>query len=290
MRGGSQAQVNALVQLAVERLIDAGVENPRLDAELLMASAAGITRERLFADSTVASDATRERYAVLVGLRAARLPLAYITSRREFYSLELEVSREVLIPRPETETLVSAALDYLGSCCASRIIDLGTGSGAIALAIAAHAPLVKIVATDVSGDALAVAARNAARLGLSERVELRRADCWMTTDGGDSLDRFDLIVANPPYVPDAEIASLAPEIRQFEPRVALAGGADGLVLYRRIADQARNHLMDEGILMVEVGHDQAGDVAKIFRDSGLGGTTVVNDLAGIPRVVQARSL
>ncbi len=271
------------------RLNAAGVEDSRLDAELLMAFAAGVTRERLIATTIAIDDGLRERYARLIDKRVARMPLAYIVGRREFYSIDLEVTPEVLIPRPETETLVTTALTFIKERKALRVIDLGTGSGAIALAIAAVERNTQIVATDVSAAAIAVAARNAIRVGVAARVEFRRADCWTVIDSGEAIGRFDLIVSNPPYVRDAEIASLAPEIRDYEPRAALAGGPDGLDLYRRIALDATIHLTPGGSLMVEVGEGQATEVATIFRAAGLGEIiTVVNDLAGIPRVVVAR--
>jgi release factor glutamine methyltransferase len=304
----SAAQLKVLVQHATERLCAAGIDHPRLDAELLMAFAAGATRERLLADTIVVNDALRKRYAALIDLRAARMPLAYIVGRREFYSLELEVSPEVLIPRPETETVVTAALALIAERSTThvptstmpmsqvpipqvhmlQVLDLGTGSGAIALAIAANAPHVHIVATDVSADALVIAVRNAARLGFATRVEFRRADCWTIGDGGEPLGRFDLIVANPPYIRESEIAWLPPEIRDFEPRAALAAGSDGLDFYRRIAGDARSHLAPGGALIVEVGQGQATEVARIFHAVGLGEIAVINDLAGIQRVVQAR--
>lgn len=285
----SAAQLKDLVAKAIERLRTAGVEDPRLDAELLLAFAAGITRERLLAESTVIDDALRERYAALVDSRAARMPLAYIVGRREFYSLDLEVSPEVLIPRPETETVVTAALSFIAGRPAARVLDLCTGSSAIALAIAVNAQRTQIVGTDISDDALAIAARNAARLDLATRVKFRRADCWTVMDGGDPLGRFDLIVANPPYIRDDEMAALAPEIRNYEPHVALAGGFDGLAFYRRIAADARNHLTQDGTLMVEVGQGQAAEVGAIFRACGCGEIALFNDLAGISRVIVARS-
>jgi release factor glutamine methyltransferase len=283
------AQLKVLVGNAIERLGSAGIGEARLEAELLMAFAAGVTRERLLADMVVVDDTMCERFAKLVDLRAARMPLAYVLGRREFYSLEVQVSHEVLIPRPETETLVAAALTYIGGCADARVIDLGTGSGAIAIAIGAKAPHVHVVATDISPGALAIAARNAGRLGVAARVEFRQADCWTAIDDGEPLGRFDLIVANPPYIREDEIASLAPEIRDYEPYVALAGGADGLTFYRRIAADAKNHLTADGSLMVEVGQGQADDVAAIFRAAGLGEIDVLNDLAGIARVVKARA-
>ena len=282
------AQIKHLVRDAAKRLLAAGIDSPRLDAELLFACAAGVTREDLFAASIVSDDALRERYAALVELRASRMPLAYIVGRREFYSLEIEVSPEVLIPRPETETLVAAALELLASRPAAAVIDIGTGSGAIALAIAANAPRTRVVATDISAGALEIAARNAVGLGLASRLEFRRADCWQGLDDGEPLGRFDLVVANPPYIREAEIDSLAPEIREFEPRQALAGGPDGLDLYRRIAADAPRHLARQGVMIVEVGEGQAGDVAAIFSAAGFGEIAILKDLAGISRVVQAR--
>jgi release factor glutamine methyltransferase len=168
------------------------------------------------------------------------------------------------------------------------VIDLGTGSGAIALAIATNASRTRIVATDVSAGALAVAARNTARLGLTGRVEFRRADCWEAIDAGDPLGRFDLIVANPPYIRETEIASLPPEIRDFEPRLALAGGTDGLSFYRRMAFETSRRLTPGGGLIVEAGQGQAPDVAAIFRGAGLGEIALLDDLAGIQRVIVAR--
>ena len=282
-------QVKVLLEDASGRLCAAGVDAPRLDAELLLAFAVGITREALFATSIILDDPLRGRYFGLVGLRAARMPLAYIVGRREFYSLALEVSPEVLIPRPETELLVAAALEVIASRPTATVLDLATGSGAVALAIAANAPRVQVIATDVSAPALAIAARNAARHALEPRVEFRLADCWEVLDGGVALGRFDLIVANPPYVRNDEIASLAPEIRAFEPRLALAGGPDGLDFYRRISAAARPHLAPDGAIIVEVGEGQAGDVATFFRARGFDNIALLRDFANIQRVIRAHA-
>jgi release factor glutamine methyltransferase len=281
-------QLNLLLEYATKRLSTAGVDSARLDAELLLAHAANITREQIFSESIRVNEALRERFEELVGLRVSRMPLAYIVGRREFYSLQFNLSLEVLIPRPETEAVVEAALDSLSLRSAAKVLDLGTGSGAIGLAIAANSLNIELTATDVSIKALELARRNSIRLGLDARVEFRLADCWEILDKGNLLGRYDLIVANPPYIPDAEIASLAPEIRSYEPRLALAGGPDGLNFYRRIAVGAGDHLTHGGAIIVEVGEDQAKEVAAIFRASALDDIAILNDLAGIQRVVVAR--
>ncbi len=281
-------QLNLLLKDMADRLSAAGVDAPRLDAELLLAFAANVTREGLYTKSIAVDEILRKRGKTLVDLRASRMPLAYITGRREFYSLEFEVSPEVLIPRPETETLVGAALEALTARPAANVIDLGTGSGAIALAIAVNAPHARVTATDISVKALEIAKQNARRLGIDERVDFRRTDCWDILDAGGALERYDLIVSNPPYIREGEINSLAPEVRDFEPRIALAGGVDGLDFYRRIAAGAAEHLAAEAVAIVEVGAGQADDVAAIFRAAGFSDIAIVDDLAGIPRVVKAR--
>jgi release factor glutamine methyltransferase len=286
---GAALKLQGSLEDASVLLRAAGVDNPRLDAELLLAFAAGVTREALFGTLIVIDDALCECYASLVSRRAARMPLAYIVGHREFYSLELEVSPEVLIPRPETEVLVAAALEVLASRPAASVLDLATGSGAIAIAIAANAPHVRVTATDVSAQALAIAARNATRHALDMRIEFRLADCWEVLDGGDALGRSDLIVANPPYVRNDEIASLAPEIRAFEPRLALAGGSDGLDFYRRISAGAGRHLAPDGTIIVEVGEGQAGDVATFFRARGFDNIALLKDFANIQRVIRVHA-
>ena len=283
-------QLNLLLKDMADRLSAAGVDAPRLDAELILAFAGNVTRESLYTKSIAVDEDLQKRGKALVDLRASRMPLAYIIGRREFYSLEFKVSPEVLIPRPETETLVSAALEALTARPAANVIDLGTGSGAIALAIAVNEPHARMTATDISVQALEIAKQNARRLGVGARVDFRRADCWDILDDSGALARYDLIVANPPYIREDEIDSLAPEVRDFEPRIALAGGTDGLDFYRRIASGARDHLTAEGVAIVEVGAGQANDVATIFRTAGFRDIAIVNDLAGIPRVVKARRI
>jgi release factor glutamine methyltransferase len=274
-----------LIDDAAATLAGAGVENPRFDAELLMAQAAGVSRAALLANFVTADDCIEMRYAELIRRRAAREPAAYILGHREFYSLEFEVSPAVLIPRPETETLVETAIKFIAAFQNCRVLDLGTGSGAIALAIAANAPAARVVATDVSATALEVAHRNTRRLGLDARVELRRADCFKVIDGGSPLGRFDLIVSNPPYVREGDLADLQPEIGCYEPHIALAGGADGPEFYRRITHDAPGCLAPGGALMVEIGAGEAPAVAALFRAAGLARVRLMNDLGGNPRVI-----
>jgi len=274
-----------MLQAGEQALRKAGVASPRLDAELLLAAAAGMTRAELLAGGNPDPQATR--FARLIERRAAREPIAYILRRKEFYSIDLEVGPAVLIPRPETETLVEVALEVLRESGGTLVIDVGTGSGAIGLAIAAKEPRAQVVATDLSADALAVARRNAERLGMAGRVETRHADFFSVLDGGSPLRRFDLIVSNPPYIADSEISGLQPEVSRYEPRVALAGGPDGMDFYRVMAREAPAHLAVRGHLVVETGAGQAAAVAAIFRAAGFAAVSTRNDLAGIPRVVCA---
>jgi release factor glutamine methyltransferase len=286
MEHDGAGEIRRLLDDASAALAAAGVENPRLDAELLLAQATQASRPSLISGSVTLGDFARNRYAAMLKRRAAREPLAYILGRKEFYSIEFEVTPAVLIPRPETETIVAAALEFLASRAASRVLDIGTGCGAIVIAIAANAAGTQVVATDISPNALAVARRNATRLG--SRIDFRRADCFDVIDGGEALGQFDLVVSNPPYICDQEIERLQPEISRFEPRRALAGGADGMYFYRRIVRGIRDHLAPDGAVIVEVGDSQSRAVAEIFRGAGLGAITMLADLTEVPRAVRAQ--
>jgi release factor glutamine methyltransferase len=268
-------------------LASAGIEDPRLEAEVMLAAASDSSRAAVIGGLVSIDAPARAQYEAIVGRRRRREPLAYILGRKEFYSLEFEVNRDVLIPRPETETLVAAALEFTRDCPRARVCDLGTGSGAIALSIAAHAPEARLTATDISPAALIVARRNAVRLELGSRVRFRLADGFDSMDKMGTLGRFDLIVSNPPYIREDELAVLPPEISHYEPRVALAGGRDGLRLYRRIAASLGEHLEEHGSIIVEIGADQSDAIVALMRNVGAVSTTVVHDLAGLPRVVIA---
>ncbi len=280
---------------AAHRLRAAGVSrSPRLDAELLLARALGVTRTTLLRepDRELAGDEAAE-YEGLLRRRLAREPVAYILGRRAFRTIDLEVTPDVLIPRPETETLVDVALEALAAMPIAGpdpegeplALDVGTGSGCVALALAAEDPFVRLVATDIEPGALAVARRNAARLGLARRVEFVLSDLF--ADVGERP--FDLIVSNPPYIPADEYVALEPNVRDHEPRRALYGGEDGLDVYRRLVPGAALLLRPGGTLALEVGSGQADAVAAIVGAAGAYETPGRrDDLSGVSRVVFAR--
>jgi release factor glutamine methyltransferase len=275
---------------AARRLAACGIESARLDAQLLMAAAAGITREAAVTGSIELSPATLDNFETMIARRERREPIAYILGHKEFYSIDFEVSPAVLIPRPESEIVVAAALKFIAGAPDARVLDIGTGSGAIAIAIAVNAPRARVTAVDISADAIAVASRNAQHHRVEDRVTFRRADCFEILDGGPALGSFDVIVSNPPYLDDAEIAALEPEVRAFEPRLAISAGTGGLDILRAIAAGAPRHLAGDGELIVEVAAAQAtkAAVAKLVEEAGLRAVSVINDLAGHPRVVRAR--
>jgi release factor glutamine methyltransferase len=278
------------IDTASRKLATAGVESSRLDAELLLAAAAGVTREAAITGSIDLSSEILKKFDALIARREKREPVAYILGHKEFYSLEFEVTPAVLIPRPETEFVVGAALERIAGKDNARVLDIGTGSGAIAIAIAVNAPRAQVTTVDISADALAVAARNARRHRVEDRVTLRRGDCFHMLDGGAALGTFDAIVSNPPYLDDAEIAALEPDVHRFEPRIALNGGAGGLDVIQRIAIDARAHLETDGELIMEMGAGHAGDVVRLIVRAGLKVVDVINDFAGQIRVARARGV
>src|SRR5208282_2691580 len=270
------------------RLADAGIESSRLDAELLIAAAAGVSREAAITGSIDMSSETLKRFDALVARREKREPIAYILGHKEFYSLDFEVCPAVLIPRPESELVVGAALEFVAAKPDSRVLDIGTGSGAIAVAIAVNAPHARVTAVDISADALEVASRNARRHRVEDRVKFCRADCFDVLDAAEALGTFEVIVSNPPYLDDAEIGALEPDVRGYEPRVAMRAGAGGLDILRRIVAGATRHLALNSELIIEVAAGQAAAVARLVEQAGLRVVSVINDFAGHPRVVRAR--
>jgi len=267
--------VREALDSAVVALSAAGVDTPRLDAEVLLAHALGVDRTALVVDRDlrVEGPAVRAFQDAVRRRSVGREPVAYITGVKGFRHIDLHVDGRVLIPRPETETLVEAALDLPRG---ARVIDVGTGSGAVALALKDERPDLDVTGTDASPDALAVARANAARLGLD--VRFREADLL------DGAGEVDAVLSNPPYVEDG--APLQPEIERHEPPAALYAGADGLAVIRRLAAQAGASAAR--LLALEVGMGQADEVAVVLRDAGFATTETRRDLAGIERVVIGR--
>jgi release factor glutamine methyltransferase len=263
----------------------AGIETARQDAEWLLASVLGLERFGLYLDpGRGLSRAESAEYRGVVARRAARVPLQYLLGFEEFYGVRVAVSPDVLIPRPETEGLVRWAAEILRDEPAPVIADIGTGSGAIACALARSLPRLRVLAVERFIPALAVAASNVRKLGLSRQVKLL---------AGDLLTpfrpcRLDLVIANPPYVPTSVVASLSPEVAAFEPRQALDGGPDGMAVIRRLIAGAPAVLRPRGFLMMEIGEDQGGPLASLLAAEGFGGIEARRDLAGRERYIAGR--
>ena len=272
--------VREALQGASDALEAAGVDSPRLDAELLLCEAAGWERAQLAADPEAAVPAAAGRsMAAMVRRRLRREPLAYITGRKGFRGIELAVDPRALIPRPETELLVEVARE-LGPATA---LDVGTGSGAVALAVAAELPACELIATDTSPAALELARENAAALGLSDRIGFELGTLPEAKADPAEEAEFDVLLANLPYVRDAEWEALAPEIREYEPRGALLGGADGLDAIRDLLSDLDGRSIDA--VALEVGLGQAAEVEALVRAAGFSAVESRRDLAGIERVV-----
>jgi release factor glutamine methyltransferase len=270
-------------QIFVRAGIDA--DEAALDAEVLARHVLGWDRAALVARwRETAPESFDENFQPLITRRAAREPVAYITGHREFWDLDFEVSPDVLIPRPETELIIEEALRHAREVCPPReIIDVGTGSGCIAIALARELPSAYVTGTDISIAALDVARRNAERHGVARRVQFVNADLL------DDVTSADLIVSNPPYIPDGDAPGLQPEVRQHEPAAALFGGpGDGLELVRRLLASAAAHLADEGRLVIEFGFGQEAALREAARQAGWQVVRICNDLQAIPRVAVLR--
>lgn len=280
--GLSTATVGDALDGAIDALAAAGVESPRLDAEILLEAASGYSRTELVAspEAELPRGCGRE-YAVLVRRRTAREPVAYILGRKGFRSIELRCDRRALIPRPETELLVEIAVELRPD----RVLDVGTGSGAIALAIAAELPHCEVLATDTSPEALSLASENLDALGLADRVTLESGS--VPAASGE----FDLLVSNLPYVSEAEWQGLEPELREFEPRQALVPGPSGLEAFAELlAGPSGIPALSEppASIVLEVGEGQSPEVAAMLETAGYDRIETRPDLAGIERVVLAQ--
>jgi release factor glutamine methyltransferase len=265
----------------------AGLDSPEPDARLLTGHALGLDRTALTIEGERRlGDEAARTLAVLVARRLDREPVARILGVKEFWGLPFRLNTATLVPRPETETVVEASLVAVDAAGprrrALRIADLGTGSGALLIALLTELPQATGIGTDVSSQAVAAARDNAAALGVASRAQFAVGDFGATLAG-----RFDLVVSNPPYVASGDIATLSPEVRH-DPRPALDGGPDGLDAYRTIAGQAASLLGHHGVLVVELGIGQEGTVAALFRAAGLAPSPARPDLSGIPRALHAR--
>ncbi len=260
-----------------------GIDSGRLDAELLLADTLDLDRVGLYVNfDRPLTEQELTGFREKVRRRAEHEPVQYILGETEFWSLALQVGPEVLIPRPDTEVLVEEALQRLNN--PGSMIDVGTGSGAIAIAVAHERTAVEITAIDCSCQALEVARANAERHSLAGQITFREADLAALPPGP-----YDLVVSNPPYISETEWAGLMPEVRDYEPRMALHGGADGLDAYRQLSRQALSVLKPGGWLLVEVGASQAAMVLELFEQAGLSELGVRKDYADIPRVVYGRA-
>jgi len=281
MPSSGEHTVGEAVRVVTRRLAEVGADNPHLEAEILVREATGLIREQLLAhpECKMAPEAGR-RLEAMAARRETREPLAYILGRAEFYSLTFRVTPAAIVPRPETEILVEEAVKRAREIGAQLLVDVGTGSGAIAVALAKELPGARVVAADVSRDALHLARENCTRHGVLERVLLVGSDLFsalqLEADG---------IIANLPYVESDALSQLQPEVWNSEPRLGLDGGDDGLEVIRRASAQLATHLSRGGFATLEVGAGQAGEVANLAAAGGLTRIEVVRDYAGIERVV-----
>ncbi len=275
--------IEELLRWATDDFRARGVDSPRLDADLLLGRATGLSRIQLIVQAKQEPEpAQLAAFRDLVKRRRGREPIAYILGKREFYGHEFRVDKRVLVPRPDTEALVETALHRTRHVSLGmRALDLCTGSGCVAVSLALDRPTSLVMATDQSDDALAVAKDNALRLG-AYRVAFRRGDLYAAVP---AACRFDVITANPPYIATGDLAGLMADVRDFEPRLALVGGQDGLEVVRRVVAGAAPFLVPGGVLAVEVGAGQATETVTLFERAGYGDVEIRRDYARIERVV-----
>jgi release factor glutamine methyltransferase len=280
--------ITRLIMEAARVLSEAGVPEARREAMSLMEYV--IARDRTFLitrPETILTLTDVERLREVVERRAAGEPLQYITGHQEFYGLSFEVTPDVLIPRPETELLVEKALELLGQSVAPQLIcDIGTGSGCIPIALLHERPGLRAIGLDISLNALRVAARNAKRLAVSERLSLIASDCFSALQSMGM--RFKMIVSNPPYIAEGDLTGLQREVRDYEPRAALTPGADGLGVIRRLLSEAPLYLEPGGHLLLEIGFDQHEEVHQLIDQTVWQLLGIHKDLQGIPRTVALR--
>ena len=269
-----------LIQLA---LSDHAIETADLESRLIIEEASGLSRsDQILAAGKVIAPELESKALLMLNRRLDGEPLDHIFGYREFYGLRFEINRHVLSPRPETEMLVDFILTQTAQDQAFRFLDLGTGSGAVAISMLANRPKAKAIATDISAEALAIAQQNADIHNVSHRLSLIRGD-WAEALSG----HFDFIVSNPPYIDSNSMMELSREVRDYDPVIALHGGDDGLEAYRIILGQSKSLLNRAGKIAVEIGYDQGESVFELFKDQGYHNVTLQKDLAGQPRMITA---
>jgi len=279
-------RASKIIREAAARLGSAGIEDAAREAEMLLMHASDIRREALYAHDPEVSDEAARAMGAYVERRSTREPIQYIIGRVEFLGLNILVGPGVLVPRPETEMMAAEARRIINELCgvdATGVLDLCTGSGCLALAIASENPALKVDAVDISETALSYA-RRSAELNDISNVSFLPGDLFAPVAGS----RYAMIVSNPPYIVSADIDTLQPEVSRYEPRAALDGGTDGLVFYRRIVEPAPEYLVGGGVLMLELGVAQYADVSAMARDAGFADVRAMRDLAGIERVLIAK--
>ena len=290
---GLQMTILELLNGSTNYLKGHQIENPRLNAELLLARSLNLSREELYIQLH-GSLKEREKEALekLVQRRISGEPLQYILEHQEFWSIDFKVDPRVLIPRPETELLVEQSLLILSENSFKRVpsvLEIGTGSGAIAIALAKEVKIIFLIATDISQDALVLAKENAKSAGVQHQIKFVNGDLFGPLRPSKERKLFDLILSNPPYIIRPEIGSLAKEVRDYEPIIALDGGEDGLEFYRRLISQAPFYLREEGWLLLEIGQGQSLRVSKLMEEGGhFLNPECIPDLSGIERVVKAQ--
>ncbi|MEX0725532.1 MAG: peptide chain release factor N(5)-glutamine methyltransferase [Planctomycetaceae bacterium] len=279
--------VRRILDWTIPHLKKHGSDTPRLDAEILLAHARKCPRIKLYTEyDSVLTDAQRQLMRELVRRRSKAEPVAYLVGHREFFGLNFTVTADVLIPRPDTETLVLQILNHAKAWPQPRILDLGTGTGCIAVSAAHHLKNAVVTATDVSPKALAVAQKNAELNKVGDRIPFHQGDLFAAI-GADT--KFEIIASNPPYVTTNELAALDPGVRLHEPHLALDGGDDGLNIVRRIVAEAPHHLASNGLLLIEIAHEQAAAVEQLLTSQGsFVDVDSVPDTTGRPRVVRGK--
>jgi len=283
--------IQNLLNQTTQYLTDKGVDSPRLSAELLLSFVLQMQRIELYThfDKTVTKEQV-DKLQELVHRAGENEPIAYLTGRTEFYSLELEISPACLIPRPETELLVERAIEFLHTRKGTQFVcDLCTGCGCIAIAIAKNFANCEIIATDISAAALEVAAKNVDKNNLRDRIKLLCGDLFDAIIPQLDVEQFDLIVCNPPYISAAEFEKLGKNVKDYEPRLALYAGVDGLDIYRKIAQQIDDFLKTGGVLMLEIGYAQGQTVKELLENTGIfDGIKIEKDFHDNDRIVIAR--